>query len=148
FREETVAGMNRVGTGLFGGGDDVLDHQIALARGRRTDAEGLVARAHVERRAVGVAVDGDGADAHLPTGTRDADRDLAAVGDEDLLHGGAPYQMSRIVHIVRAWPSSKKSLQVWFPFSSGSRPERCAPRCSIRGAAPPAVPGCATRRCR
>ena len=43
FREETVAGMDRVGAGLFGGGDDVLDHQIALARGRRTDADGLVA---------------------------------------------------------------------------------------------------------
>ena len=53
--------------------------------GGGADAHGLVGEAHVERARVGLGVDGDGLDAELAAGAQDAQRDLAAVGDEDLL---------------------------------------------------------------
>ena len=90
--EEAVAGMDRLGAGLLGGLDDLLDVQVALGRHRRADQEGLVGLAHVRRVAVDLRVDGDRADAHLLQRAGDPDRDLAAVGDQDLLeHGGAVY---------------------------------------------------------
>ena len=49
---------------------------------------GLVGEAHVQRVAVGLGVDRDRADPHLVAGADDAHRDLAAVGDEDLLERG------------------------------------------------------------
>ena len=90
--EEAVAGMDRLGPGLLGGLDDLLDVEVALGRDRGADQESLVGLAHVRRVAVDLRVDGDRADAHLLQRAGDADRDLAAVGDQDLLeHGGAVY---------------------------------------------------------
>lgn len=43
----------------------------------------LIGNAHVQRRAIGVGVDGDGRDAHLATSSRDTDCDLSAIGDEE-----------------------------------------------------------------
>ena len=84
--------MDRLGAGLLGGLDDLLDVQIALGRDRGADQERLVGLAHVGRVAVDLRVDGDRADPHLLQGAGDADRDLAAVGYQDLLeHGGAVY---------------------------------------------------------
>ena len=40
LREESVAGMNRIGAALRHGVDDRVDAQIAVARRRRTDAHG------------------------------------------------------------------------------------------------------------
>src|SRR5690606_19678763 len=45
--------------------------------------------AHVQRVRVGDAVDRDGADAELAAGADHAERDLAAVGDEDLADAGS-----------------------------------------------------------
>ena len=66
---------------------DLVDAEVALGRGRGADGVGLVGHAHVERGAIDVGVDGDGGDAHLVERAGDADGDLAAVRDEDLLEG-------------------------------------------------------------
>jgi hypothetical protein len=65
--------------------DKFLDIQIALWGRCRSDVVRLVREASVQRLAVRVGVDGDAADAHLPKGPDDADGDLAAVGDQNLL---------------------------------------------------------------
>ena len=84
--------MDRLGARLLGRLDDLGDVQVALGRHRRADQEGLVGLAHVRGVAVDLRVDGDRADAHLLQRAGDADRDLAAVCDQDLLeHGGAVY---------------------------------------------------------
>ena len=85
--EEAVAGVNRVAAALLRGVDDLVDPQVALARGGGPDGVGLVGEAHVERGAIGVGVHGDRADAHLAQRAHDADGDLASVGDEDLAEG-------------------------------------------------------------
>ena len=58
--------------------------EIALGRRRRANVHRFVGLAHVRRARVGVAVDGDRRDAELAAGADDAQRDLAAVGDENL----------------------------------------------------------------
>jgi len=82
--EEAVPGMDGVRPRLLRGGDHVVDDEIALPGRGRAHPDGLVAAAHVQSGPVGVAIDGDGRDAHLLAGAGDADRDLAAVGDQDL----------------------------------------------------------------
>jgi len=85
FRQEAVAGMNRLGAGDLAGRDDRGEVQVALPRRRRADAHGLVGHADVHRVGVGGRMDGDGPDAHLAAGADHPQRDLAAVGDEDLV---------------------------------------------------------------
>ena len=83
--EKAVAGMDRVGAGDLGGGDDARNVEIRLARRRRADADVVVGEAHVQRFAIGLGVDGDRLHAELAAGADDAQRDLAAIGDQDLV---------------------------------------------------------------
>ena len=65
--------------------------EIALARRGGTDADRLVGKAHVQRVAVGLGVDGDGAQAQPARGADDAAGDFAAVGNQDALEHGRPH---------------------------------------------------------
>ena len=76
---------------------DLIDAQIAFARRRGADRIGFVGQPDVQRGAVGIAIDGDGRDAHLAAGSRDPDGDLAAIGDEDFLEHAAPIDSKRIL---------------------------------------------------
>ena len=87
--EEAVAGVDRVGTGLLGDRDDLGDVEVRLRRGRAAEGVRLVGEPDEEGVAVRVGVDRDGADAGVLAGADDADGDLAAVGDEDLLQAHA-----------------------------------------------------------
>ena len=87
--EEAVAGVDGVGAGVGGDRDDLGDVEVGLGRGRAAEGVGLVGEADEERVAVGVGVDRDGADAGVLAGADDADGDLAAVGDQDLLQAHA-----------------------------------------------------------
>src|SRR5262249_1284859 len=59
--------------------------QVAVHRARRTDADRLVGLRDVECVLVGARVDGDGLQPELTARAHDAERDLPAVGDEDLV---------------------------------------------------------------
>ena len=83
--QEPVAGMDRVGAGDLGGADDRRHVQVAVGAARRTDADVLVGEPHVQRVLVGLGVDGDRLDAELAAREDDAQRDLAAVRDQDFL---------------------------------------------------------------
>ena len=83
--EEAPARMDGVALGRGCGGDEGRDAQIAVGRERRPDVNRALGEADVEALAVGGRVHGDGLDAELATGADDADRDLAAVGDQDPL---------------------------------------------------------------
>ena len=77
--------MHRAGAGALRGLDERLDLQIALGRRRRADQVRLVGVRDVERAAVGLRVDGDRAEPELAQRAEDADRDLTAVGDQNLV---------------------------------------------------------------
>src|SRR6478752_6938499 len=83
--EEPVAGVDAVGAGLLRDRDDLGDVEVGLGRGGATEGVGLVGEAHEEGVAVRVGVDRDRSDPGVLAGADDADGDLAAVGDEDLL---------------------------------------------------------------
>ena len=57
--------------------------QIALRRRRRADADAFIGQAHMHRIGVGGRMHRDGGDAHLLAGAVDAQRDFAAIGDQD-----------------------------------------------------------------
>jgi hypothetical protein len=93
--QEAVAGMDGLGAGGQRRLDDLVDHQVGLARRRRADADGLVGQAHVARAGVGLGIHGDGADAHAPRGLDDAAGDLPPVGDQYFReHGFRPASQS------------------------------------------------------
>ena len=77
--------MDRVGAGDLGGADDRRHVQVAVEAPRRADADVLVGEAHVQRVLVGLRVDRDRLDAELAARADDAQRDLAAVRDQDLI---------------------------------------------------------------
>ncbi len=81
--EEAVARVDRVDIGDLGRADDARDVEVRLVRGALADADGAVGEFQVRRVGVGLAVDADGLDAEFAAGAEHAQRDLAAVGDQD-----------------------------------------------------------------
>ena len=89
LRQEAVAGMHGVGAGDLAGGEQRRDVEVAVARGRRADADALVGEPHMHGVGVGGRMHRDRRDAELLAGAQHAQRDLAAVGDQDLVeHDG------------------------------------------------------------
>ena len=87
LREEPVAGVDRLRTGSRGDLDDGVAPQVALRRGAGPEPICLVRSPDVRGPPVGVRIDGDAPDPELAQRAEDADRDLAAVGDEHLREG-------------------------------------------------------------
>ena len=83
--QEAVAGVHGLGAGLAAHLEDALDVEVALGRRRAAQQVGLVGARDVQRVAIELGVDRHRGDAHLAQRADDADRDLAAVGDQDLL---------------------------------------------------------------
>src|SRR5690606_17008684 len=83
--EEAIAGVDRVGAGDLAGSEQARNVEIALGRRWRADAHALVGEADVHRVGVGGRMDRDSRDAELLAGALDTERDLAAVGDQNLV---------------------------------------------------------------
>ena len=81
--QKAVTRMHRLGAGGARGGQDLVDVEVALRRGRRPEAHRLGRLCDVRRVAIGVRVNGDSAHAHAAQRAQDAAGDHAAVGDED-----------------------------------------------------------------
>jgi hypothetical protein len=75
--QEAVAGVDRLGSGGQGGGDHGVGIEV------RGDPDHLVGGTDVQGFSIEVRGDGDRADAEAAARPDDAQRDLAAVGDED-----------------------------------------------------------------
>ena len=77
--------MHGVGAGDLAGGEDRRNVEVAVARRRRADADALVGEPHMHGVGVGGRMHRDRRDAEFLAGAQDAERDLAAVGDQDLV---------------------------------------------------------------
>ena len=75
--------MDGLGARRLSRRDEVIDREVGLRGRSGADADGGVGEAHMQRIRVGVAEDGDGAEAFGARRANDAAGDLAAVGDED-----------------------------------------------------------------
>ncbi len=87
--QEAVARVDGHGVGHLGRADDGRDIEITVAGRRRSDTDGLVGQQDVLQVPVRLGMDRDGADAELAAGAQDPERDLAPVGDENLLDHAA-----------------------------------------------------------
>ena len=85
FGEESVARMNGVDVGNFGGADEAVDSEVAFKRGGFADANGFVGHLGVHGVSISLGVDGDGANVEFPAGSNDAHGNFAAVGDQNFL---------------------------------------------------------------
>ena len=97
FRQEAVAGMNRIDVAHFGRAHDAIDLQVTVGARGGTDADRFVRQLHMERIDVGLRVDSQRADIEFLAGANDAKRDFSAVGDEDFFEhvSGASFQPAR-----------------------------------------------------
>ncbi len=89
--EKPVAGMNRVRAAVLRDGENGVDVQVRadrLAALRGTDLKRFVGLEAMQRKAILVAVDRDGAEPELGSGTETADRDFRSVRGEDGAHRG------------------------------------------------------------
>jgi signal transduction histidine kinase len=82
--EEAVAGVNRVGAGPLGGGDDLGNDEVGVGAGCAVQTDGFVSKPDVLCVDVLIGIDGDGGDSRVFRGADDANGDFTAVGDEDL----------------------------------------------------------------
>src|SRR5260370_24892105 len=64
---------------------ELINAKIAFAGRRRTNGVGFIGEADVERFAIDVAEDRDGADIQLATGAQDAHGDFTAISDYNFL---------------------------------------------------------------
>ena len=79
--------MNCFSFGFRRGANERFNIQITLTRRRRTNADGFVGKADVHRVGVGGRVDRHRLDTHFVARAVDTQRDLAAVGDQELFNG-------------------------------------------------------------
>ncbi len=77
--------MDRVHVGNLGRTDYCRNIEVALVQPRRPDANRFVGKAHMQRIAVGLAVDGHRLDAQFLAGADHAQGNLTAVRNQDLL---------------------------------------------------------------
>jgi hypothetical protein len=68
-----------------GSADNGGDVEVAVGGCRRADAYGFVGEPHVHQLAVGLGVGGYRSHAHFPARAQNAERDLAAIGDNDFV---------------------------------------------------------------
>ena len=89
--QEAVAGVDRVAAGGHGRRHDRLDVEVGR-HAAGVEPDGLVGDARVQRLGVVLRVDGHAADAEVGRRAGDANRDLAAVGDQQAAdgHGASP----------------------------------------------------------
>ncbi len=80
--EESITGMDHVGTGRGGGIEDRVHSEVALARRRRAKPHRVVGETYVRRRAVGVGEHRDRAQAEQPSGPHQPHGDLSTIGDQ------------------------------------------------------------------
>ena len=83
--EEAVTGVDGLGAGVGGDGQQFVDLQVGVGGGAFAEAVGLVGQPHVQAVGVAFGVDGNGADAELAQGADDTGGDGATVGDQNLV---------------------------------------------------------------
>ena len=111
LREESVSGVDGLGTGASRSLDDGFDVQVALPGGRGPDAHGHIGLCDVTRAGVGVAVHGHRSDAHPVQGSDHPDRDLAAVRNQHSVKRHAVTSGTRRRRPTRPVPGPRPKAQ-------------------------------------
>ena len=100
LRQQAVTGVDRIRTAFLGHANDLVNRQIGRDRPQPlTNAVGFIRFEPVQAKFVFLGKNGNGLFPHLVGRTHNADRDLATVGNEDLLEVGhkAGFLISNLV---------------------------------------------------
>ena len=81
LRQEAIARVDRIGTGVDGRRDELVHIQVVVFRRTLSDTDSLIRELRMQTVLVLLRVDRDTLDAHVPAGPDDADRDLASIGN-------------------------------------------------------------------
>ncbi len=87
LRQEAVAGVQRVGTGVRGCAKEAFAVEVALPGRGWAEPDRFVREPNVRRVPVGVGIHGHRRDPECAQRAQDPDGDLAPVGDDHLRHG-------------------------------------------------------------
>jgi len=87
FGQEAIAGMDRIGLGDFRRRNDRRNVEIAVLGRGRPDAHRIIGEPDMHRIGIGGGMHRDGFDAHFARGAMNAQRDFAAVGDQNAFNG-------------------------------------------------------------
>src|SRR4029434_107754 len=126
LRQETVPGMDRVGTCNLGGADDRGNVQITFGAARRADTDVLIGKADVKRVLVRFGEHGDGLDAELTARVDDPQRDLSAIGNQNLLEHAFPSGFSPTLRGFRPYRSAPARSQCSWPAHAAPQAGRMA----------------------
>ena len=126
--EKSVAGVDGVGTGLGGGVEDLVDHQIRLRRGLSTQCEGFVGQPDERGIGIGLGVHSDTGQPGIGGRPDHPHRDLTTIGDKnlrDFLMGSRGSHVLKFLH----WPYralTKRAGALASPYRcrSSGRPHR------------------------
>ena len=103
LRQESVPGVDGIRPALAGDADDLIDVEIGAHRvPALPDLVRLVGFQSVQRRAILVGVDRDGAGSHLVGGAERADGDLSAIGDQDFREHAHPHVNAAELNVLTA----------------------------------------------
>ena len=111
LRQEAVTRVYAHGVRNFRGADDRGHVQVAVYRGRGTDAHGFVGQQHVFEVVVGTGVHRDGLDIEFPACAQDTQRNLATIGYNDFIEHGIAARQSEA-----RWSMTNNT----WPYSTGS----------------------------
>ena len=81
FRQEPVAGMNRLGPGAASGVQDFPGVEVTILRGGAAQQHRFIGLAHRQGTGVYIGIHRDGADTQPPASADDAASDFPPVGD-------------------------------------------------------------------
>ena len=106
--QESVAGMNRLGIGHLGGGDNPRHVQVAVGTGGLADADRPVGLGQVRGRPVGLGIDRHDLDVELLAGANDSQGDFATIGHQDpLKHRRTSPRLTRACQATAIRPESR-----------------------------------------
>ena len=78
--------MNGIGAGILGGGDDLVDDQVAFPRRGRAQTDRLIRFTHMGQGGVGLGVDRHGGNSLLVAGADNTPGNFATVGDQEFFY--------------------------------------------------------------
>ena len=124
--QKPIPGMDRVGALLARDPHQLLDIEIGPARRLAAQADALIGKVGMRGAGIGLRVDRDGRDPHLPAGPHHPEGDLAAVRDQYL--GDASQSSSTLRWARRSRPPWRRPR---------ARCRRRSPRCRSASSSPP-----------
>ena len=93
--QKAIAGMDGLRIGYFRRADDGRDVQITLCGRSGADTNRLVGQFYILGIGIRFGMHDDGFYAHFAAGALDAQRDLAAIGDQDFFKHGVGSELGR-----------------------------------------------------